>query len=89
VQATLVSIAGVGLQTWNYRCLVTKVAEPSFLLLLPYASSTPLDKDVVEAQYPEDLPLDLVAESHIGADKTSISYRKGLRSLGLKAAYTA
>lgn len=47
------------------------------------------DKEVVEAQYPEDLPLDLSSESHIGADKTSIAYRKGLKSLGLGAAYTA
>lgn len=47
------------------------------------------DKEVVEAQYPEDLPLDMSAESHIGADKTSIAYRRGLRSLGLGALYTA
>lgn len=47
------------------------------------------DKAVVEAQYPEDLPLDMSAESHIGADKTSIAYRRGLRSLGLGATYTA
>ncbi|MGF1569216.1 MAG: Rieske 2Fe-2S domain-containing protein [Nodosilinea sp.] len=47
------------------------------------------DKEVVEAQYPEDLPLELAAESHIGADKTSIAYRKGLRAIGLGATYTA
>nr|WP_225886967.1 aromatic ring-hydroxylating dioxygenase subunit alpha [Nodosilinea nodulosa] len=47
------------------------------------------DKEVVEAQYPEDLPLDMSAESHIGADKTSIAYRRGLRSLGLGSLYTA
>ncbi|MGG6240292.1 Rieske 2Fe-2S domain-containing protein [Nodosilinea sp. AN01ver1] len=47
------------------------------------------DKQMVEAQYPEDLPLDMAAESHIGADKTSIAYRRGLRSLGLGALYTA
>ncbi|MEL6250247.1 MAG: aromatic ring-hydroxylating dioxygenase subunit alpha, partial [Cyanobacteria bacterium J06627_15] len=47
------------------------------------------DKEVVEAQYPEDLPLDLRAESHIEADKTSIAYRKGLAQLGLSQAYTA
>ncbi|PZO44008.1 MAG: Rieske (2Fe-2S) protein [Shackletoniella antarctica] len=47
------------------------------------------DKEVVEAQYPEDLPFDMSAESHIGADKTSIAYRRGLRSLGLGAVYTA
>ncbi|MGK7908214.1 MAG: Rieske 2Fe-2S domain-containing protein [Synechococcus sp.] len=47
------------------------------------------DKEVVEAQYPEDLPLDLRAESHIEADKTSIAYRKGLAGLGLSKIYTA
>ena len=47
------------------------------------------DQEVVESQYPEDLPLDMAAESHIGADKTSIAYRRGLRSLGLGAIYTA
>ena len=47
------------------------------------------DKEVVEAQYPEDLPLDLRAEYHIPADKTSIAYRKGLAELGLSKAYTA
>lgn len=46
------------------------------------------DKEVVEAQYPEDLPLDLRAESHIQADQTSIAYRQGLSTLGLGAAYT-
>lgn len=46
------------------------------------------DKEVVEAQYPEDLPLDLRAESHIQADQTSIAYRKGMATLGLGAAYT-
>ncbi|KPQ37271.1 MAG: vanillate O-demethylase monooxygenase subunit [Phormidesmis priestleyi Ana] len=47
------------------------------------------DKEVVEAQYPEDLPLDLSAESHIQADQTSIVYRKGLAKLGLSKIYTA
>ncbi len=47
------------------------------------------DQEVVEAQYPEDLPLELRAESHIRADQTSIAYRKGLSALGLGAAYTA
>lgn len=47
------------------------------------------DKEVVEAQYPEDLPLELRAESHIRADGTSIAYRKGLSALGLGATYTA
>jgi phenylpropionate dioxygenase-like ring-hydroxylating dioxygenase large terminal subunit len=47
------------------------------------------DKEVVEAQYPEDLPLELRAESHIQADQTSIAYRKGLAAIGLGANYTA
>ncbi|MGB3768338.1 MAG: aromatic ring-hydroxylating dioxygenase subunit alpha [Phormidesmis sp.] len=47
------------------------------------------DKAVVEAQYPEDLPLDLKVESHIEADQTSIIYRKGLAKLGLSQQYTA
>lgn len=47
------------------------------------------DKAVVEAQCPEDLPLDLRAESHIQADQTSIAYRKGLLKLGLGEIYTA
>lgn len=47
------------------------------------------DKEVVEAQYPEDLPLELRAEVHIQADQTSIVYRKGLSALGLGATYTA
>ncbi|XGV99815.1 MAG: Rieske 2Fe-2S domain-containing protein [Leptolyngbya sp. BL-A-14] len=47
------------------------------------------DKEVVEAQYPEDLPLELSTESHIGADRTSIAYRKGLGALGLGRTYTA
>ncbi|MEL6938491.1 MAG: aromatic ring-hydroxylating dioxygenase subunit alpha [Cyanobacteria bacterium J06598_1] len=47
------------------------------------------DKAVVEAQYPEDLPLDLRTEAHIEADQTSIAYRKGLANLGLSKLYTA
>ncbi|NJM99772.1 MAG: aromatic ring-hydroxylating dioxygenase subunit alpha, partial [Phormidesmis sp. RL_2_1] len=47
------------------------------------------DKAVVEAQYPEDLPLDLRVEVHIEADQTSIMYRKQLAKLGLSKLYTA
>lgn len=47
------------------------------------------DKEVVEAQYPEDLPLDLSVEAHIEADQSSIVYRKGLARLGLSKLYTA
>lgn len=41
------------------------------------------DKAMVEAQQPKELPLDLRAEVHFQADRTSIAYRKGLRNLGL------
>jgi vanillate O-demethylase monooxygenase subunit len=47
------------------------------------------DREVVEAQYPEDLPLDLKAETHIAADQTSIVYRQRLAQLGLGTSYTA
>lgn len=47
------------------------------------------DQEIVEAQYPEDLPLDLRVECHIEADKTSIAYRRGLAKLGLSRVYTA
>lgn len=46
------------------------------------------DKELIEAQYPEDLPLDLRIEHHIPADKTSIAYRQGLADLGLSKSYT-
>jgi hypothetical protein len=49
-----------------------------------------LDVDlVVESQKPEDLPLDLQMETHIAADRTSIAYRKLLRSMGLGAMYVS
>jgi vanillate O-demethylase monooxygenase subunit len=47
------------------------------------------DKAIVEQQYPEDLPIDLQAEVHIRADKSSITYRQGLARLGLGRAFTA
>ncbi len=47
------------------------------------------DIAIVERQYPEDLPLDLHAEAHFAADRSSITYRKGLASLGLGRTYTA
>lgn len=47
------------------------------------------DKAIVEAQYPEDLPLNLRDECHIQADQTSIAYRRGLAKLGLGESYTA
>jgi vanillate O-demethylase monooxygenase subunit len=47
------------------------------------------DQEVVEAQWPEDLPLDLQEEVHIRADRTSILYRQELGRLGLGRSYTA
>lgn len=47
------------------------------------------DQAMVENQYPEELPIDLHEEVHIRADKSSITYRKGLAALGLGRSYTA
>jgi vanillate O-demethylase monooxygenase subunit len=47
------------------------------------------DIAIVEQQYPEDLPLDLHAEAHFPADRSSITYRKGLAALGLGRSFTA
>ncbi|MCR8632127.1 aromatic ring-hydroxylating oxygenase subunit alpha [Paenibacillus radicis (ex Xue et al. 2023)] len=47
------------------------------------------DREMVEAQTPEDLPLDLQAEAHIPADRTSIAYRQLLNEIGLGRSYTA
>jgi vanillate O-demethylase monooxygenase subunit len=47
------------------------------------------DQEIVEAQCPEDLPIDLTEEVHIRADRTSIEYRKALGALGLGRNYTA
>ncbi len=47
------------------------------------------DQAIVEQQYPEDLPLDLHAEAHFPADRSSIAYRKGLAKMGLGRSFTA
>ncbi len=47
------------------------------------------DQEIVEAQCPEDLPIDLTEEVHIRADRTSIEYRKSLGKLGLGRIYTS
>jgi phenylpropionate dioxygenase-like ring-hydroxylating dioxygenase large terminal subunit len=47
------------------------------------------DKEVVESQCPEELPIDLSEEIHIRADKSSIAYRQGLANLGLGRSYTS
>ncbi len=47
------------------------------------------DTAIVQSQCPEDLPLNLLDEVHIRADKTSIAYRQELGRLGLGRTYTA
>ncbi len=47
------------------------------------------DIAIVEQQFPEDLPLDLHAEAHFAADRSSITYRRDLAGIGLGASYTA
>ncbi|MFC6645274.1 Rieske 2Fe-2S domain-containing protein [Granulicella cerasi] len=47
------------------------------------------DQEIVEQQYPEDLPLDLHAEAHFPADRSSLAYRKGLAAMGLGRSFTA
>ena len=47
------------------------------------------DIAIVEQQFPEDLPIDLHAEAHFPADRSSIAYRKGLAALGLGRNYTS
>jgi phenylpropionate dioxygenase-like ring-hydroxylating dioxygenase large terminal subunit len=44
------------------------------------------DRPIVEAQRPEDLPLDLSEEFHLRFDRLSTAYRQGLRSMGLVGA---
>lgn len=47
------------------------------------------DIAIVEQQFPEDLPIDLHAEAHFPADRSSIAFRKGLAALGLGRNFTA
>ncbi len=47
------------------------------------------DIAIVEQQFPEDLPIDLHAEAHFPADRSSIAFRRGLAELGLGRNYTA
>ncbi len=47
------------------------------------------DRAMVEAQTPEELPLDLREEIHIPADRTSLAYRRALKAMGLGEAYVS
>lgn len=42
------------------------------------------DQDIVESQWPQDLPLDPMAEAHFAADRSSVTYRRLLRGMGLR-----
>ncbi|MBF9263333.1 aromatic ring-hydroxylating oxygenase subunit alpha [Paracidovorax cattleyae] len=41
------------------------------------------DQDIVESQWPQDLPLDPQAEAHFAADRSSVAYRRRLKEMGL------
>ena len=47
------------------------------------------DQAIVERQCPEDLPLELDAEVHFAADRTSVEYRRLLKNMGLSFSQTA
>ncbi len=48
------------------------------------------DKPMVEGQHPEDLPLDIMEEVHIPADRMSVAYRRALATkFGLGAPLTS
>lgn len=47
------------------------------------------DKAIVEAQMPEELPLDPMMEAHIPADMSSMVYRRCLRDMGLSRFFIA
>jgi vanillate O-demethylase monooxygenase subunit len=47
------------------------------------------DKELVESQCPEELPIDLLSEVHIRADKSSIAFRQGLARMGLGRSFSA
>lgn len=45
------------------------------------------DRDIVESQKPEELPLDVSMEAHFAADKSSTTYRRILAEWGLSKRY--
>jgi phenylpropionate dioxygenase-like ring-hydroxylating dioxygenase large terminal subunit len=45
------------------------------------------DRIVVESQRPEELPLDLSAELHLGFDRVAIAYRRALADIGVEDSY--
>ncbi len=47
------------------------------------------DKAVVQTQRPEELPLDLREEAHLGADRFSVEFRRRLAAMGLGGVISA
>jgi hypothetical protein len=47
------------------------------------------DIEIVEMQFPENLPLNLHDAAHFTADRSSVAYCKGLAALGLGRQFTA
>ncbi|MBB2203461.1 aromatic ring-hydroxylating oxygenase subunit alpha [Gluconacetobacter takamatsuzukensis] len=47
------------------------------------------DRAIVEAQKPENLPLDPTLEAHVMADRSSIAYRRALRAMGFSSFFSA
>lgn len=47
------------------------------------------DRPVVESQRPEELPVDLSEEFHIGCDRFATAYRQAMKQLGLGRNYSA
>jgi phenylpropionate dioxygenase-like ring-hydroxylating dioxygenase large terminal subunit len=45
------------------------------------------DKELIERQHPEDLPLDMQMEAHFAADRSSVAYRRLLKKMGLSLVY--
>lgn len=41
------------------------------------------DKDIIESQWPQNLPLDPLEEAHFAADRSSVAYRRVLKQMGL------
>lgn len=42
------------------------------------------DKELVESQWPQDLPSEPIAEAHFAADRSSIAYRRVLKEMALR-----
>jgi vanillate O-demethylase monooxygenase subunit len=47
------------------------------------------DQAIIEAQRPEELPLEINAEASFAADRSSTAYRRALARMGLSFRYSA